>query len=83
MADGGMSRLVITLLTLAIIELVVLMQGLSPASRAYILLPHDPGVPLRSTPGFMPSPAPRVLIIFVWVIVGYSDLNAATRMGKS
>ena len=32
------------------------MKRLSPVSRARFLLWCDPGVPLRSTPGFMLSP---------------------------
>jgi len=34
-------------------------SGLSPAPRARVNTLSDPGVPLRSTPGFMLSPAPR------------------------
>ncbi|MGH9881910.1 MAG: hypothetical protein ACRD6N_10775, partial [Pyrinomonadaceae bacterium] len=40
----------------------VLIVTLSPASRAWVSLRVIPGVPLRSTPGFMLSPAMRVLM---------------------
>jgi hypothetical protein len=39
--------------------LVISKLGLSPVSRAQINQLRKPGVPLRSTPGFMLTPAPR------------------------
>jgi len=38
---------------------------LSPAPRALVFSIHGPGVPLRSTPGFMLSPAPQAGFDFV------------------